>query len=100
MMDHKNYRTKATPSVDLLLANLNGAAVSAQADIRPAFANGGAGCRVTALVINADAEIIDINGAVFALCIKPEAGDRRQFKFNSPADIVDIDISERGFWAD
>jgi len=83
----------------LLFTNLNGTAISAQADVWAALADGGAGSSVATLIIDADAEIIDINGAIFALCIESEADCRRQFQFNPPAYIVDIDISERRFRA-
>src|SRR6476469_6381 len=83
----------------LLFANLNCAAVRTQADVWAAFADGGAGRGITALIIDTDAEIIHVNGAVFALGIEPESDFRRHFNLNSSADIVDIDISERRFWA-
>ena len=86
-------------AIELLFANLNGAAVGTQADIWAAFADGGAGRGVTALVIDTDAEIIHVNGAVFALGVEPEADFRRHFNLDSSAHIVDIDISERRFWA-
>ena len=54
---------------------------------------------VLALVIDADAEIVYVNVAVFALCVQPEAGGWRHVKFNSAAYIVDIDIAERRFGA-
>src|SRR6476646_5133911 len=91
--------TSSNPT-KLLFANLNCPAVGAQADVWPTFADGGAGSSIATLVIHADAEIIDVNGAVFALCIEREAGCRRKFQFNSTLHIVDIDISERHFRAD
>src|SRR5882724_12645162 len=88
---------RGNTATKLLLANLNSAAVCAQTNIRAAFADGGARTGVLALVIDADAEIIHVNGAVLAFCVEPEAGNSRQVQFNSAAYVVDIDISERSF---
>src|SRR5436309_184252 len=83
----------------LLLANLNGATVSTQANVWATFANSAAGRCVTALIIDIDAEVIHVNGAVSALGVEPEADFRRQLNLDSSAHIVDINISERRFWA-
>src|SRR6476469_4259524 len=84
----------------LLLANLNAAAVCAEADIGTAFADGGARGGVAALVIDVDAEIVYVNVAVRALRIHAEACFPRQIKFDTAVSVADIDISQGRFRSD
>src|SRR4249920_3416239 len=88
------------PANKLLLANLNAAAVGAQANIRPAFADGGACSGVAALVVDVDSEIVYVNVAVRALRIQAEAGGWRHVKFDTAVSVADIDISQGRFRAD
>src|SRR6476646_7795735 len=89
-----------TQATELLLANLNAAAVGAQADIGPTFADGGARRGVAALVVDVDAEIVHVNVAIRALRIQAETGGWRHVKFDAAVSVADIDISERRFRAD
>src|SRR5690348_14511558 len=84
----------------LLLANLNAAAVGAQADIGTALADGGACSDVVALVVDIDAEIVYVNVAVRALRVQPEAGGSRHIQFDTAVSVADIDISQGRFRAD
>src|SRR5215831_38389 len=92
-MDSTNFKNRS----NLLLANLNAAAIGAQADIWAAFADSGACRGVAALVVDVDAEIVYVNVTARTLRIQTEACGWRHFKFDTAVSVADIDTSQGSF---